>query len=78
MLERSGDSPTKPVGIDVEETEICEKSQLCREVPGNVSVVKVDAGYRADFGVVRRRSAEDSSVLAHIRSNPIPSEVGGI
>lgn len=62
----------------MEETKICEKSQLLREVTGNVTVVKVDAGHRADFGVVRCRSTEDSSVVAHSRSNPIPSVVGGI
>lgn len=62
----------------MEKAEICEKSQLFREVPGNVTVVKVDAGHRADCGIVRCRSTEDSSVFAHIRSNPTPSEVEGI
>lgn len=62
----------------MENTKIREKSQFFGEVPGNVTVVEVDAADGADFGVVRCRSTINSSVVTHIRSNPISGEIEGI
>lgn len=62
----------------MKQCQICEESELLREVPGDVAVVEIDAGDGQDRGVVRCRSAENSGVVANTRSDPIGCEVLGI
>lgn len=68
-------SSTEPVGVDVEQCEIREQPELLRQVPGNVAVVEVDPGHGPDRSVVERLGAENSGVIADIRSHPIARDV---
>lgn len=68
-------SPTEPVGIDVEQCEICEQPKLLGQVASNIAVVEVNAGDGSDRAVVGSQSTEHSSVVADIRSDPIPGEI---
>ncbi|KAF5934729.1 hypothetical protein HYC85_025858 [Camellia sinensis] len=78
VLELVRDCTAEPIRVDVKQCQICEESELLREVPGDVAVVEIDASDGEDRGVVRRRSAENSGVLANTRSDPIACEVLGI
>ncbi|PON73337.1 hypothetical protein PanWU01x14_058410 [Parasponia andersonii] len=52
MLELVRNSPTKPVGVDMEQCEIHKKPKLLGKVPGDVAMVEINAGDRTDLGVV--------------------------
>ncbi|KAL9265390.1 hypothetical protein AKJ16_DCAP22125, partial [Drosera capensis] len=70
------DGPTEAVGVDVEEGKISEETQLGREVPGNVSMVEVYAGYdTCGWGEEGGNGAEDAGVGTDIGSDPVACEV---
>lgn len=78
FLELVRDSTAEPIRINVEQCEIHQKTELLREVSGDVAVVEVDAGDGTDLGIIERRSAENSGVIADIGSDPVSGEIVGI
>jgi hypothetical protein len=70
-----GNDPTKPVGVDVEQSNFCQQTQLDRNVPGNVSVVKINASHNSERRVVKSPRAENTIVSTNVETNPIPRDV---
>ncbi|GMP93471.1 hypothetical protein CsSME_00043285 [Camellia sinensis var. sinensis] len=55
VLDRVRACAAESIRVDVKQCEICEESELLREVPGDVALVGIDTGNDVDRGVVRRR-----------------------
>lgn len=66
-----GHSAAESVGVDVEQCEIRQKTELLREVSGNVAVVEIDAGDGTDGGIVQCGRTVNAGVGADIGSDPI-------
>lgn len=60
----------------MEQCEIRQKTELLRQVPGDVSVVEIDAGDDAEVRIFERRGAEDASVaVADVGSGPVSGQI---
>lgn len=77
-VELVGHRAAEAVGVDVEQCQVGEETELLREVPGDVAVVEVDAGDGADLGVVDGGRAVHARVVAHVRSDPVGGVVLGV
>lgn len=68
-------SPAEAVGVDVEQCKISEQTQLLRQVPGDVSMVEINAGDGVDRRIVQSRRAEYPGVVTHGRSDPVDRKI---
>lgn len=59
----------------MEQCEIRQKTELLRQVPGDVAVVEIDAGDDAEVGIFERSGAEDASVGADVGSEPVSGQI---
>lgn len=75
FLELVRNSSTKSIRIDVEQCQIRQQPELLRQIPGDVAMVEIDAGNSPNLRVIKRRSTENTCVVAHIRSSPIRGEI---
>lgn len=64
-------NPTKPVGVDVEQSHFSEQTQLNRKVPSNVSMVNINPSNNIEFWVIKSLCTENSIVRTNINANPI-------
>lgn len=69
------DDPTEAVRVKVEECSVRQQAQLCGEVPGDVSVVQINAGDDTQGRVVECRGTKHSIVGTHMRADPVPSGI---
>lgn len=72
------DDTTKAIRVDVKESGVSQKVELCGEVPDDIGVIKFDANDNANRGVAKHHGAEDIVIVAHVRVNVIAKEVIGV
>ncbi|CAN0879001.1 hypothetical protein LINGRAHAP2_LOCUS12787, partial [Linum grandiflorum] len=78
VAKRHRNDPAKPIRVQMQQRQICQQTQLRREIPRNISMVQINPGNNIQLRVIHRRGTKHSFIRAHIRPHPRGRHVGRI
>ena len=68
-------SSTKTISINVKKREIGQKTELFRQVSGDIAMIKIDTSDSIDLRIIKCGCTENIGVVANIRTYPINGAV---